>query len=173
MAKLVFLDMDGVMNSLPFRKNYYDNCGQLDAVSHHAVGLLNSLLEDDEDVFLVLSSDWRIEGLYGYEKTISRLKMAGFKYPERFLGYTKDFCRPMSSFYYVRWEECVDWVDKVAVEKNLLVDAFVCLDDSRFLFTAATKKERKRHLVITDDNVGLTQADVDKIKEKLNAQCDS
>jgi hypothetical protein len=124
--KIIFLDFDGVINSLTYATfegaqwNSSDPAGQIDYI---AIGLLNKLIgETSADV--VISSTWRL--YYSLDQMKDFLKKKGFignvigKTPDPFVIDTVTDRRS------VRGHEIQSWID-FCEEK---IDSFVILDDN-------------------------------------------
>ena len=82
MNKIIFLDIDGVLNSQKWYDFYISNEMYKDKskdfdLDPSAIELLNSILEEVPSVRIVVSSTWR----YDIDDTIDRLKAQGLKIP--------------------------------------------------------------------------------------------
>jgi len=151
--KVVFLDIDGVLNSRSFMLDFEARCedagevlGFQHQIDHRAVLRLNRLLINTRAVVVVSSSWRRIVDLdelgrilrnYGFEGTI--------------IGATPDLThldrgdRPVW-----RGDEIAHWLE----HHPRAVQSFVILDDGNDM------GELSHRLVRTDDRVGLTDEDV-------------
>lgn len=146
--KLIFLDIDGVLNShrywhrrLPlyrgssggapsFMSQYYKDVG-FDGkyeIDPEAVKLMNELVTRT-DAYLVLSSTWRLgsrgpDRLDGLEFTKNALALNGFEHNDRFLGKTPRLFRTPEGEDRVRGHEIQWWIDnwgKVLDREDLFV----------------------------------------------------
>jgi len=112
--KIIFLDLDGVLNiingklSTAICKNYHFEPSLVDN--------LNIALEENPDLFIVMSSSWRDD----MPDAIAQMKISGFKYEDRFIGNTR-FDKNMESF---RDEEIKDWISE-----NKFIGDFLIIDD--------------------------------------------
>jgi len=73
--KVLFLDIDEVLNSSKTRQRF-----GIDYIEPEKCEHLNQICQDT-GTSIVVSSDWRIERIYGYGKTIIALQNAGFTVP--------------------------------------------------------------------------------------------
>lgn len=147
--KVVFLDIDGVLNHSEFLKNIKRSPGgtisDLDMIDPKAVALLNKLL-DTTKANVVISSTWRIGNtLFHLQQLLSK---AGFQFPERIIGATVSLTEG------VRGAEINVWLQQVPVDK------FVILDDDDDMDPLMD------HLVQTSFEKGLQLKDV-KIAKKI------
>ena len=163
--KLIFIDMDGVLNNDSME---WDTEKMGFVIDIDAVQTLNFFLDSHPDVFLVLSSDWRAHPSAGIGKTIACLEEHGFRHALRFIGETPLIRRSFDDTTGRRWQEIQAWL-KVSGPIFGNVTHFAALDDCRWLFEEhISPTEEKNHLVITDHMVGLCQKDMDKVEELLN-----
>ena len=156
MRKILFLDIDGVINN---RESMMAEGGSVFRVSKTCTDRLRALVEV-LDIKLVLSSTWRFGGA-GYRPGFMRAKdaMADVGWSRiPFIGFTPDLTRPEQSGIHLareRGDECNVWVKR----HGRPGDVYVAVDDdgdfSRFVGT----------LVRTDHEPGLTDDDVEAIRE--------
>ena len=144
--KVVFLDIDGVLNHSAFLKHMPRNFSDLDMIDPKAVQLLNKLLEDT-GANIVISSSWRIGHTVVHLQQL--LTGAGLLFPERVIGTTT------SRSNLERGAEINIWL------KQVPVDGFVILDDD------CDMNPLMDHLVQTDFEKGLQPEDIEKAKEIL------
>ena len=150
--KLVFLDFDGVLNSTPFlvgppRKPPLG----ISAIDGRAVRRLNTIVDLTGAKF-VISSTWRIYEPVG--RLIEWLEALGFE--GEVIDRTPDF--PGQE----RGVEILEWLkayDKSPDGED--IEDFVILDDNADMYPLLD------HLVQTDSEVGLTDADVRVAVEML------
>lgn len=136
--RVVFLDVDGVLNNYTTRQVLPAGGIGIDPVN---VTNLNKLIEC-VDVDIVLSSTWRL--LYSLSSLNRLLQQVGFK--GRVLERTIEIMAA-----YNRGEEIQEWLDRYPD-----VTQFVILDDDNDMDHLID------HLVQTDPKVGLTMEDVEK-----------
>lgn len=134
MRKVIFLDIDGVMNS---RNDYYSYTMETD--SH--LKLLKQII-DATDAEIVLSSTWR---LFKDSRDVVHRRLQEFGMD--FIGCTPD----SSSDLMHRGDQIRRWL-----KDNPNVTSFVILDNDNDMCELIT------HLVRTDTSVGLQKSDVDK-----------
>lgn len=159
--RLIFLDIDGVLNSDPFLIRQCDMSrelsqrqwpgGHLDPVN---VARLERLVSAT-GARLVLSSAWRTMISLGelYHLLLER----GYT-GQRFLGRTPSGIRNQRFSEWVpRGAEIKEWLDDWADNAGDHVDSYVILDDSSDMLP-----EQEPFFVNTDAIVGLTEEDVDR-----------
>lgn len=155
MTKLIFLDIDGVLDTY---KSHY----MLDPV---LLGRLGNIL-GRTGAWIVISSSWRcsnvpdtVEFLTDYENP--RVGSNPFPFTDRVVGITPilysvldgDIDRPAT-----RGEEIAAYL------KSHTCDSYVILDDCDEVF-----RDQQPHLVLVNDEVGLSDADVEKAVGILNS----
>lgn len=158
MRKILFLDIDGCLNSKQFeqykrsqiKKGYLIPDFPLSQYDLRAVNNLNMIIEQT-DCDIVLSSDWRFsKGIY------ETLRKAGLcKDP---IGIT-----PCLGSYPVRGKEIGSYLAKCAID-GMRIDRYVIIDDDFHdgLFPADS-------FVHVNGNVGLALKDVERAVEILNS----
>jgi hypothetical protein len=148
-ATLLFLDIDGVLNSQQTREG-----------GDHmpAEALLDTLARvvHAASACIVLSSTWRLE-----EHTNRAVQLALACHQLRLIGSTPDL-----AIYGDRVDEILSWI---RTHPEHRVRAWVALDDMDL--TAMNPKLDAAHFVRTDDTVGLTDQKADEAIRKLAAQC--
>jgi hypothetical protein len=141
---LVFLDFDGVLNSL----------GGKDVpvlvLRTVQTGLLNRLIsalsnQEGQYTRVVISSGWRLS--LPLKTLVSRLVEAGLKYPKKVIGVTPKGITPKGVS---RQNE----IERFLIENEYPLDRIVILDDERNLGCLSPRHVR------TDPKVGLTEKDV-------------
>jgi len=150
--KVVFLDIDGVLNSLNFVRDFDNRCAEAGEVlgfqhqiDHQAVLRLNRILINTRAV-VVVSSSWR--RIVDLDELIRILRNYGFE--GTIVGTTPDLShldradRPIW-----RGDEIAHWLE----HSPRAVQSFVILDDNNDM------GELSHRLVLTDDRVGLTDED--------------
>lgn len=155
MTKLIFLDIDGVLDTY---KSHY----MLDPVLLDRLGNILGRT----GAWIVISSSWRcsnvpdtVEFLTDYENP--RVGSNPFPFTDRVVGITPilysvldgDIDRPAT-----RGEEIAAYL------KSHPCDSYVILDDCDEVF-----RDQQPHLVLVNDEVGLSDADVEKAVGILNS----
>lgn len=112
--KVLFLDHQGVMYT-----KRHPNPGTLDDFDLNAVRMLNSILQADPSIEIVVSSDWK------YWVSLERMRefyteQGICKTPYDYTPKTEAYGRPYESF---RANEILAWLE------NHTVDAWVSIDD--------------------------------------------
>lgn len=140
--KILFLDVDGVLNKIPHDKKFGD-------FDKEPMINLEMLLNKVKDLKIVVSSSWRTVGLNKLKDT--------FKYhgidPNRILATTGN----ETSEERTREFQILRWLDK-----HPDVRKFIIFDDTKEFDVL------KGQLIKIRSSVGLTQRDVDKAIEILN-----
>ena len=162
--RLIFLDIDGVLNSGDYQRSgrrqrglkFLDYGNKIDA---RGVYLLNGLVSRTE-AQIVLSSTWRYA--VGLETTIAALRSKGFFHEERFLDITPRLWRTPEGEARVRGHEIDLWLDTWESTHDP-VDSFVILDDDSDMAHLLPR------LVQTNNEHGLTEYDCGRAGELLLA----
>jgi hypothetical protein len=125
--KVIFLDFDGVINSLEYAMEDTErwNSGDLGMIDERKVSLINEIIKET-DAKVVISSTWRT--VFDLDTLRSFLSQKGFI--GEVIGATpKPFVMVYTMYgktWSVRGEEIQEWLDKNYGE----VEAFVILDDN-------------------------------------------
>lgn len=160
---LIFLDIDGVLNSSSYAKKNYEETGKMlfmyDFIDPSRVELLHSFLKKhNDDVGLVISSSWRDNTL---NDTIQFFEEHELVAPlsKYIVGITPRL------YDGVRGDE-IDWflnsVGKQFAKEFLCIDRFCIVDDEDDMLEYQFDK-----FVHVDGYVGLTESDIDKIEKLL------
>lgn len=141
-ARILFLDVDGVLNSTKYFESAKDRSMSPESdIDPKAVRLLNKLVREG-DLEVVLSSTWRL--LYPTPGVQKFLAARGFK--SELAGSTPD----LSQLDKQRGDEIQMYLSNLDVP----AEAVIILDD----FEQMGKLDK--HLVRTNEDIGLTQYDV-------------
>ena len=156
MLKVIFLDIDGVVNDADWIVSQRDNCllkGEQwttdDAIDPNRIEILNRILVST-GAKVVISSTWRCSS------TPAQLQkhLSHFGFQGEIIGFTDDNNKS-------RFTQISDWIDN----NSLIVDDFIILDDIAVIPDSLPKLQRFQHIV--DDTVGLTNTDADAIIARL------
>ena len=131
--KVIFLDIDGVLNN----RDTWGNRPLIKAFDKDCIAAFNKII-DATDARIVISSSWR--NIFAYEQLRTLLKNVGVK--GIILGQT-----PTISLSGRRGAEIKEWLDNGLWPE---IDGFIILDDETDM------NEVESHLVQTNSNVGLT-----------------
>lgn len=153
--KVIFLDIDGVLNCRTSKSYCHDDeCGLITGIDSDKVKRLAKIVEAT-NAKIVLSSDWRV----GWEKYYTTRKPSHAKYLDNHLkkkGNLTIFDKtPLSHGGYWRGEEILTYL-----RSHPDITNYVILDD--IFFEDFSIKEIEEHLVLTNAEVGLADADVDR-----------
>lgn len=156
MCKIIFLDIDGVLNCSTSKSYCHDDiCGVITGIDSDKVKRLAKIVEVT-GAEIVLSSDWKD----GWSKYYTSPKPSHAKYLDNHLYKKgrltiKDKTPSTSKGSWFRGEEILAYL-----RSHKDVENYVILDDT--FFEDFSIKEISEHLVLTDYKVGLTDADVEK-----------
>ena len=150
--KVVFLDIDGVLNMYgasyrTFMKPYGQH------IEPHLVNRLNYILEKVEDLKIVISSSWRND----MKDLENQMKKQGFKFWDRVIGKT---IHDKTGF---RGFEILEWFVKNTAEKYLVIDdeiTDICGDYCNVIPV--------KNVLKTDGNEGLLNKDAIFIVDFFN-----
>lgn len=160
MRKILFLDIDGVLNNADFFDRQVLSDGQHlvnvtgghDMIDPENVAFLNQFLEES-DAFVVISSTWRRH--FKRVEILDALTKGGFKHPKRVIGMT-----PVKFSHMERAGEIALWLD----ENGDDVDGFAVVDDNPLDFHESFVTHR---LVLTEFVRGMREEHVGLLYEKL------
>lgn len=150
--KLLFLDVDGVLNSDDYRGEAAAAGKTIDVMDPENVKHLNTLQRLVPDLRIVVSSTWRL--MYPLEQIERKMRQAGYE-GEALLDRTPCHGRG-DPFDANRGLEIMDWL-----EKNASGTSFAIVDDHAEMGPVLDA------LVQTDPDVGLTGHDVERIVKLL------
>lgn len=140
MSALIFLDIDGVLNNMPWMNE--NGFGTLDPTNVQRLVRLVEWTGAD----IVISSDWR--RFFTYDDLCRRLRDYGV--PDRFLGVTPQLEDDSQSWdTFPRGLEIKTWL-----ETHEWTGSFVILDDR------SDMEPYLDRLVLTDQKRGLTETDI-------------
>lgn len=148
MKKILFLDIDGVLNS----DNWFERCHKegtpWDPIDSELVQKLNTL-----DCVVVISSSWGYDGGRTWEK----LRKKGFNH--KIIGYTEP--HESGSDWIVRGNSIKKWLHDNC--KDIDYQYAILDDDGDMLL------EQKDHFVQTDPLVGVTDENIELLKNILDS----
>ena len=163
MNKIIFLDVDGVLNSKFWDNDHQREISEGKHVDLEAVKLLGTLVKRT-NAKLILHSEWR----FWFDETMKPLrteadflantmKEAGITIAGVTPDLTTEEIRKTKKFSLVKADEILLWLDD-----NSSFTKWVVLDDLDL-----HNEEVARHQVKTDSEIGLTEKDVEKAIEIL------
>lgn len=152
--KILFLDIDGVLNSVAYSKKVVRRSLIADptTLDPEAGKLLGDWLKTKNDVGVIISSTWR--KAYPLEELKEILANIGIP-AEKILGYT-----PVVHNV-IRGEEIGQWLNSQMFKSNFPVTGMAILDDDPDMGLLVS------HLVQTDVEVGLMAQDLIKVDQVL------
>ncbi|WP_297421829.1 HAD domain-containing protein [Clostridium sp.] len=158
--KVIFLDIDGVLNSEKFLRN---NPGQ--AIDKNSVSILKNIV-DKTGAIIVMSSGWRLwfdDNMMpqdGYSQCLYDILC---EFHIKLFGKTPDFSteeiRTRKTFSNVKATEINAWLNA----HEIVVDKYVVIDDLDL-----KNEEINAHLVRINGQVGITENDAVRIIDIIN-----
>ena len=163
MKKIIFLDIDGVLNSKFWNENHQREISDGTLIDESKVKLLCKLVKDT-DAQIILHSGWKYwfaSDLKPLRKEAENLRALLEKEGLTIAGVTPDHAtdeiRKSKKFSLVKAGEILEWL-----AQNKDVDRWVVLDDLDL-----HNAEIEMHQVRTDQRIGLTDKDVERAKRIL------
>jgi hypothetical protein len=157
--KVIFLDIDGVLNSERFLKNNQD-----ETIDRKNVSILKNVIDKTGSV-IVMSSAWRLwfdDNMMPKERYSQYLYDILCEFDIKLFGKTPDFSteeiRIKKTFSYVKAKEIIAWLDEYEI-----VDKYVVIDDLDL-----KNEEINAHLVRTNGQVGITEEDARLIIQRIS-----
>lgn len=157
--KVIFLDVDGVLNSEKFLEH---NKNQ--AIDRNSIGILKNII-DKTGAVIVMSSGWRLwfdDNMLpqdGYSQCLYEILC---EFNLKLFGKTPDFSteeiRTRKTFSHVKAKEIIAWLNE-----HEFVDKYVVIDDLDLKNEAINA-----HLVRINGQVGITEADARHIIDMIN-----
>jgi len=163
MKNVIFLDIDGVLNSNFWNENHQREISDGTLIDEEKIGIL-AILVKETDSLIILHSGWRIwfdTDLTPLRKESQRLVDMFTKEGIQIEGITPDLTteeiRRTKKFSLVKAEEILLWV-----KMHEDISGWVVIDDLDL-----HNETIEAHQVKTDATVGLTVEDVEKAKKIL------
>ena len=157
--KVVFLDVDGVINSLQFCEKNKD-----EMIDRQGVALLKKLIEQTGAV-IVMSSGWRLwfgdnmEPQMGDSQYLYNILIEfGIELYDKTPDFSTEDIRTKRTFSHVKAKEISEWLKD---KKN--IESFIVLDDLDL-----KNEQINAHLVRIDGKIGITNDDVECAIKMLN-----
>lgn len=174
LERFIFLDIDGVLNTIRYSNYLIDNdCDDTDEDGHlfdpEAVDNLALILNSVPDVKLVISSSWRFKGWKWMNNLWAKRKLPSTIFSmtpglEKVLFYTDISQQGSYSVfpYGTRGLEISEWL-RINASNNPLLYKYVIIDDDNSDFLLI----QKDHLIQTDPRYGITKEIAVRIIELL------
>lgn len=166
MKKIVFLDIDGVLNSDFWNKNHQREISVGTLIDESKIKLLCKLIKDT-DAQIILHSGWKYwfdSNLRPLRKEAENLKVLLEKEGLAISGVTPDHAteeiKNSKKFSLIKAGEILAWL-----EQHNDVDTWVVMDDLDL-----HNAEVARHQVKTDQSIGLTGEDVERAERMLQGE---
>lgn len=157
--KVIFLDIDGVLNSEEYLHNEVPAFGE-NQIDPQAVDLLNQLVSAT-GASIVISSSWR--HIWPFEKIGQMLAQRGFEFSDRVIDKTPDdWHEGFRGNEIEQWLAL--WKERLRIDEEAeAITSYVIIDDA-----SDFNSEQMCRFVHTNFSVGLTPADVQKATKILN-----
>ena len=157
--KVIFLDIDGVLNSEEFFKS---NPNQV--IDKNSMGILKNIV-NKTGAAIVMSSGWRLwfdDSMMPHDGYSQYLYDVLCEFDIKLLGKTPDFSteeiRTRKTFSHVKAKEITAWLNE-----HKIVDKYVVVDDLDL-----KNEEINSHLVRINGQVGITKDDARRIIDMIN-----
>lgn len=154
MEKIIFLDLDGVLNIMEGPLATFKN--KLEHFENHLINSFNKFLDDNKDVFIIISSSWRSD----MADLLNMLDNSGFKFNYRIKGHT-----PLNSpELQFRGEQISVWL-----EENKFNGIYLAIDDSIDQICSFGKiKINRKYCLKVDPTCGLSDKDIQYMNHYFN-----
>ena len=157
--KVIFLDIDGVLNSEEFLKN-----NETEMIDRDNVSILKNII-DKTGAVIVMSSGWRLwfddnmRPKDGYSQCLYDILC---EFDIKLFGKTPDYSteeiRTKKTFSHVKAKEISAWLSQYET-----IGKYVVLDDLNL-----KNEEINSHLVRTNAKVGITEADAKSVIDMIS-----
>jgi len=157
--KVIFLDIDGVLNSEEFLKN-----NETEMIDRDNVSILKNII-DKTGAVIVMSSGWRLwfddnmRPKDGYSQCLYDILC---EFDIKLFGKTPDYSteeiRTKKTFSHVKAKEISAWISQ-----HETIGKYVVLDDLNL-----KNEEINSHLVRTNAKVGITEADAKSVIDMIS-----
>lgn len=165
---IIFLDIDGVLNSEDFAERHYKETGKglflYDFLDPVAVDSMKKFLDKHPDIRLVISSSWRYGDVH---ETIDFFRSNGMSpLADYVIGDTPRLYSGERGKEIQWFLEHIgtDLIGDLIIDNGIKVDRYVIVDDEDF---DVLDFQKENHLVKTDILHGITNKDYDKIEKIL------
>ncbi len=152
--KILFLDIDGVLNNQTHFQNKQIDTSRFDKTN---VSALNKIVEET-NAKVVISSTWRV--LYSLEELKEIFKEEGVK--ADIMGYTESLHNVETFEMASRGFEISEWIRKNQNSFKNGIENYAIIDDEDDFLDS-----QKEHFFPTDGTIGLTENNASKIIEFL------
>lgn len=157
--KVIFLDIDGVLNSDEFLKN-----NESEVIDRANVRVLKNII-DKTGAVIVMSSAWRLwfdDNMMPKDGYSQCLYDIFGEFDIKLFGKTPDFSteeiRSKKTFSQVKAKEIIAWLSE-----HEIIDKYVVLDDLDL-----RDEEVNAHLIRTNGQVGITEEDAKRVIYMIN-----
>lgn len=155
MTKILFLDIDGVLNS-ERTSIIYPNQDIHTMPDPVAIGMINTICEKT-DCKIVVHSTWRF---YIDNEVAMKMILGGFGIKTQYLH--KDFMTDTNISG--RYESIIDWL-----ARNKKIEKFAILDDAKIITFIPEINDLKKNLVLTDSYNGMSYENYRDVLKILNS----
>ena len=157
--KVIFLDIDGVLNSEGFLKN-----NPKETIDRNSVSILKTIINKTGAV-IVMSSAWKLwfdDNMMPKERHSQCLHDILGEFDIELFGKTPDFSteeiRRNKTFSHVKAKEIIAWL-----RANEIFDKYVVIDDLDL-----KSEDINNHLVRTNGHLGITEEDAIRVINMIN-----
>lgn len=157
--KVIFLDIDGVLNSQNFLQN-----NKTEPIDRRNVSVLKNVI-DKTGAVIVMSSAWRLwfddnmMPTKGYSQCLyDILSEFGIKLFAKTPDFSTEEIRAKKTFSHVKAKEILAWLSE-----NQRIDKYAVIDDLDLI-----NEEVNAHLVRTNGQVGITEEDAVRVIKMIS-----
>lgn len=166
--KIIFLDIDGVLNSVDFAERNYKETGKglfmYDFLDPFAVDSMKKFLDKHPDIRLVISSSWRYGDVHetvDFFRSNGMSPLADYVIGDTPRSYSGERGKEIQWFMeHIGTDVMGDFI----IDNDIKVDRYVIVDDEDF---DMLDFQKENHLVKIDSLHGITNNDYDKIEKIL------
>ena len=165
---IIFLDIDGVLNSVEFAERHYKETGKrlfmFDLLDPFAVDSMKKFLDKHPDIRLVISSSWRYGNVHDtvdFFRSNGMRPLADYVIGDTPRSYSRERGKEIQWFLeHIGTDVMGDFI----IDNDIKVDRYVIVDDEDF---DMLDFQKENHLVKIDSLYGITNNDYYKIEKML------
>ena len=165
---IIFLDIDGVLNSEEFAERHYKETGKglfmYDFLDPFAVDSMKKFLDKHPDIRLVISSSWRygdVHNTVDFFRSNGMSPLADYVIGETPRSYSMERGKEIQWFLeHIGTDVMGDFI----IDNDIKIDRYVIVDDEDF---DMLDFQKENHIVKIDRLYGITNDDYDKIEKIL------
>lgn len=165
---IIFLDIDGVLNSNDFANKHYEETGKgllmYDFLDPNAVDGMVEFLDKHPDIRLVISSSWRYGNVHKTIKFFTKngmMSLVSYIIGDTPRSYSGERGKEIQWFLeHVGTDVMGDFI----LDNDIKIDRYVIVDDDDY---DLLDSQKENHLVKIDGVHGITNKDYEKIEKIL------